>query len=141
MIIGLIGGGLDGLPEGKRYATLAQGKDLILSTASGVATHFTGSGDTDVAGSLSVTPAAGITSPGPAVGTAQYNFIEPYTTAPNVVVTASGNPTQSGQVPAVWVTLNVNSSNQYTGFILHYQVPSTTSTPATITYNYHVIGS
>ena len=58
-----------------------------------------------------------------------------------MVVTASVNTTQSGQVPAVWVTLNVNSSNQYTGFILHYQVPSTTSTPATITYNYHVIGS
>ncbi len=121
--------------------TLAQGKDLILSTSIGAATHVTAAGDTDVAGVLSVTPAASVTSPGPAVGTAQYNFTEPYTTAPNVVVSASSNPLQSAQVPAVWVTLNVNSSSQYTGFILHYQVPSTTSNPATVTYNYHVIGS
>lgn len=120
---------------------VAQGKDLILSTASGVATHVTAAGDTDVAGTLSVTPAAGVASPGPAVGTAQYNFIKPYASAPVVVVTAAGNPLQGAQVPAVWVTLNINSSNQYTGFILHYQVPSTTSTPSTVTYNYHVIGS
>jgi hypothetical protein len=120
--------------------TLAQGKDLILSTGSGVATHLTATGDTDVAGTLSVTPPANVTSPGPAVATVQYNFIEPYTSAPNVVVTAAGNPLQGAQVPAVWVTLNVNSSSQYTGFIVHYQVPSTGATPATVTYNYHVIG-
>jgi hypothetical protein len=29
MIIGLIGGGLDGLPQGMRYPTLAQGKDTV----------------------------------------------------------------------------------------------------------------
>ena len=29
MIIGLIGGGLDGLPAGRRYPTLAQGKDTV----------------------------------------------------------------------------------------------------------------
>ena len=110
-------------------------------SANSPAPHVTAAGDTDVAGTLSVPPAAGVASPGPAVGTAQDNFIKPYASAPVVVVTAAGNPLQGAQVPAVWVTLNINSSNQYTGFILHYQVPSTTATPSTVTYNYHVIGS
>jgi hypothetical protein len=121
--------------------TFGQGKDLIFTTGSGAATHITAGGDTDVAGTLSVTPPANVTSPGPAVATAQYNFTEPYTSAPVVVVTAAGNPMQGSQLPAVWVTLNVNSSNQYTGFILHYQVPSTGASPTAVTYNYHVIGS
>jgi hypothetical protein len=132
---------LSGNVQHNGNTTLGQGKDLIFTTGSGAATHVTANGDTDVAGTLSVTPQANVASPGPAVGTVQYNFTEPYASAPIVVVTAAGNPQQGTQVPAVWVTLNVNSSNQYTGFIVHYQVPSTGASPTAVTYHYHVIGS
>jgi hypothetical protein len=122
-------------------ATISQGKDLIFSTGSGVATHISAPGDTDVAGTLSVSPSSNTASTSPDIRSAQYNFIEPYSRAPIVTVTASSNPAQGSLTPAVWVTLNVNSSNQYTGFVLHYQTSATVANPSTVTYNYHVIGS
>jgi hypothetical protein len=123
--------------------TFAQGKDLIFTTGSGAATHITAGGDADVAGSLSITPPASVS--GVATATATVNFVEPYTSVPNIVVTATSNPNQGtglANVPSVWVTPNLNgSTNQYTGFTFHYQVSGTLATPATVTYNYHVIGS
>jgi len=93
----------------------------------------------DVAGTISVTPPA---SASPALSTVQVNFTKPYTTAPIVVVTAASNPLQGSQIPAVWVTSNLNgSTGQYSGFTLHYQVASTGASVAAVTYNYHVIGS
>lgn len=123
--------------------TLSQGKDLILSIGSGVATHVIAAGDADVAGTISVTPPPSLSSEGGT--TVTVNFTKPYTTVPNVVVTAASNPNQGSSlsvVPSVWVTPNLNgSTGQYTGFTLHYQVSSTTASPVSVTYNYHVIGS
>lgn len=123
--------------------TLGQGKDLIFSTGSGAATHITAGGDGDVTGSLTVTPPGNVTTLGSA--TATVTFTKPYTSVPNVVVTAVSNPNQGPNltiVPSEWVTPTFNAStNQYTGFTFHYQVTSTTSNPSAVTYDYHVIGS
>jgi hypothetical protein len=132
---------LSGNVQHNGNTTLGQGKNLIFTTGSGAATHITAGGDTDVAGTLTVSPASNSASASPDIRTAQYNFVVPYTSAPVVVVTAAGNPSQGSLIPAVWVTLNVNSSNQYTGFVLHYQTSATVANPATVTYNFHVIGS
>jgi hypothetical protein len=132
---------LSGNVQHNGNTTLGQGKDLVFTTGSGAATHVTAGGDTDAAGTLTVSPSSNTASTNPDVRTAQYNFAEPYTSAPIVVVTAAGNPVQGSLSPAVWVTLNVNSSNQYTGFILHYQTSATVANPSAVTYNYHVIGS
>ncbi len=133
---------VNGNVQNNGNTTLGQGKDLIFSTAQGAATHITAGGDTDVAGQVTVTPPAGQTNS--SVTTAQYTFIKPYSTAPNVVVTPVGNPNQNGGavVPSVWVTLTVSSSSgQYTGFTLNYQVASTDASPSAVRYNYQVIGS
>jgi hypothetical protein len=132
---------LSGNVQHNGNTTFGQGKDLIFTTGSGAATHVTAGGDTDVAGTLTVSPSSSSVSTNPDVRTVQYNFVEPYTSAPVVVVTPTSNPAQGSLIPAVWVTLNVNSSNQYTGFILHYQTSSTVANPSAVTYNYHVIGS
>lgn len=120
---------------------LGQGKDLNFTTGSGAATHITAGGDTDVAGTLTVSPTSNTASANPDIRSTQYNFVEPYTSAPVVVVTPASNPAQGVLIPAVWVSLNVNSSNQYTGFILHFQTAATVANPSTVTFNYHVIGS
>lgn len=124
-------------------ATFGQGGDIFLSVVSGNASHINASGDGDVAGSFTVTPPANQATESDT--TVTVNFTQPYTTVPNVVVTATSNPNQGTTgtvVPSVWVAPNLNgSTNQYTGFTFHYMVSSTSNSPTTVKYNYHVLGS
>lgn len=120
--------------------TIANGADLAFSTASNSAGHVLATGDVDLAGTVQISAFTGQT---PSQGvTVTRSFTEPFATQPAVVVTPMSDPGPNliGP-PKIWVTLNQNSSNQYTGFTLHYAPSQTVGASYNVLYAYHVIGS
>ncbi|HEX6507301.1 MAG TPA: hypothetical protein VF221_06685 [Chloroflexota bacterium] len=124
---------LNGNVQSSGSLSVLGGRDLVFSTGNGTATHVTSNTDLDVTGQITIN-ADGSNHDQSITRT----FIEPYSSIPYVVVTATSDPNPAGNTPKVWVIVNA-SSGKYTSFTLHYMVPSGPATAGSITYNYHVI--
>jgi fibronectin-binding autotransporter adhesin len=129
---------------------LGGGSDLTLSTNNTTsASHVVAAGDRDVAGTVTIT-IPNSTAAGTDIATESgtgttVSFTQPYTSVPNVVLTAASVPSPgSDGNPKVWVTpIQGSASGTYTGFTIHYVAPGAVSSTGTyqVAYNYHVIGS
>jgi hypothetical protein len=128
--------------------TLSAGSDLVLTSAAangstpGSASHINAGSDKDVAGQVAISVPANATA-GHDV-TSSVTFVQPYSSAPIVVITPVGDPeTNSLTAPKYWVTTASTTSNNttvFTGFTVHY-APAVDATGAYgVTFNYHVIG-
>lgn len=136
---------LAGATTANNDLTLANGADLNLSaatTANG-ATHINARGDGDVAGQVTI--GACPTTVATAPCRVSQSFATPYTTRPIVTLTPYGDPETGGNaMPKYWVTVDQNTSGQYTGFTVNYVPEGTfapTVTSVTAIFNYQVIGS
>ncbi|GAC1623375.1 MAG: hypothetical protein NVS4B2_00290 [Chloroflexota bacterium] len=114
--------------------------DIILSQASGAASHILANGNTDVAGKSTVSVAAG------AVPTGGYsvdvNYSKAYTNEPAVGLTPASDSNVGKSGPSkYWVTAKINSSGQYTGFTIHVYPPQDVPSSFNASYYYTVIGT
>lgn len=120
--------------------SVANQSDIVLSQASGAASHVLANGDTDVAGKVAVSVGAGaVTSQG---YSASVTFAKAYSNEPavNLTPTSDLNPGQAG-APKYWVTANTNSNGQYTGFTIHFYPPNAVANAYSASFYYTIIGT